>query len=221
MSRAEDFYSHMLLRWGFRNWLKVGLHHSGEIIPRGLAAATLSCNHSANSLTCSTTFAKLMLSPYSSNIIPFFKDLLSASRSSSLSSTQNFLLWTAPPPCLTLLPVDFPPLLCPPPFTATVSALFYLLGQRLGEKRRKKAILTCFFFPPPQYKDYLTVQEERASTFWTVCLMRKCFWAWFDHTMGEKRVIWERLNIAAEHSNRWVHTLTSSSFYFNILCRLF
>ncbi|KAL9865861.1 coiled-coil domain-containing protein 191 isoform 1-T1 [Geothlypis trichas] len=53
-----------------------------------------------------------------------------------------------------------------------------------------------------KYKDYLTVQEERASTFWTVCLMRKCFWAWFDHTMGEKRVIWERLNIAAEHSNR-------------------
>ncbi|XP_066428191.1 coiled-coil domain-containing protein 191 isoform X2 [Molothrus aeneus] len=98
MSRAEDFYSHMLLRWGIRNWLKVGLHHSEEMIPRGLAAATLSCNHSANSLTCSTTFAKLMLSSHSSNIIPFFKDLLSTSHSPSLSSTLNFLLHTAPLP---------------------------------------------------------------------------------------------------------------------------
>ncbi|XP_054511135.2 coiled-coil domain-containing protein 191 [Agelaius phoeniceus] len=53
-----------------------------------------------------------------------------------------------------------------------------------------------------KYKDYLSAQEERASTFRTVCLMRKCFWAWFDHTMEEKRALWERLKIAAEHSNR-------------------
>lgn len=146
MSRAEDFYSHMLLRWGFRNWLKVGLHHSGEMIPKGLAAATLSCNHSANSLTCSTTFAKLMLSPHSSNIIPFFKDLLSASHSPSLSSTQNFLLHTAPPPS-TVSPCSLLIFLhsCAHHPSLSVSALFYLLGQRLEEKRRKKAILTCFF----------------------------------------------------------------------------
>lgn len=97
MSRAEDFYSQMLLRQGFRNWLKVGLHHSGEMIPRELAAAMLSPHHSANSLTCSTTFAEFCY-PYSSNIIPFFRDLLSAPHSPSLSSTQNFLLHTAPPP---------------------------------------------------------------------------------------------------------------------------
>ncbi|NWT30305.1 CC191 protein, partial [Cardinalis cardinalis] len=53
-----------------------------------------------------------------------------------------------------------------------------------------------------KYKDYLSAQEERASTFRTVCLMRKCFWAWFDHTMEEKRALWERLKIAAEHSNK-------------------
>ncbi|XP_030813959.1 coiled-coil domain-containing protein 191 isoform X2 [Camarhynchus parvulus] len=53
-----------------------------------------------------------------------------------------------------------------------------------------------------KYKDYLSAQEERASTFRIVCLMRKCFWAWFEHTMEEKRALWERLKIAAEHSNK-------------------
>uniref|UniRef100_A0A8C9N4P6 Coiled-coil domain containing 191 n=1 Tax=Serinus canaria TaxID=9135 RepID=A0A8C9N4P6_SERCA len=53
-----------------------------------------------------------------------------------------------------------------------------------------------------KYKDYLSAQEERASTFRTVCLMRKCFWAWFDHIMEEKRALWQRLKIAAEHSNK-------------------
>ncbi|TRZ18837.1 hypothetical protein HGM15179_008261 [Zosterops borbonicus] len=53
-----------------------------------------------------------------------------------------------------------------------------------------------------KYKDYLSAEEERASTFHTVCLMRKCFWAWFDHIMEEKRALWEKLKIAAEHSNK-------------------
>ncbi|XP_066031351.1 coiled-coil domain-containing protein 191 isoform X2 [Chamaea fasciata] len=53
-----------------------------------------------------------------------------------------------------------------------------------------------------KYKDYLSAEEERASTFHTVCLMRKCFWAWFDHIMEEKRATWERLKIATEHSNK-------------------
>lgn len=167
MSRAEDFYSQMLLRQGFRNWLKVGLHHSGEMIPRELAAATLSPHHSANSLTCSTTFAEFCY-PYSSNIIPFFRDLLSAPHSPSLSSTQNFLLHTASPPSTlsTLLPAGFPPLLCPLPFTATISALLYLLGQRLGEKRRKKAILTCFFvlLPSTRIISPLRKREQIPST---------------------------------------------------------
>lgn len=42
VSQAEDFYSHTLLRRGFKNWLKVCLHHSGETIPSKLAAAALS-----------------------------------------------------------------------------------------------------------------------------------------------------------------------------------
>ncbi|NWH87004.1 CC191 protein, partial [Aegithalos caudatus] len=53
-----------------------------------------------------------------------------------------------------------------------------------------------------KYKDYLSAQEERSSTFHTVCLMRKCFWAWFDHIVEEKRALWERLKIATEHSNK-------------------
>ncbi|NXO21464.1 CC191 protein, partial [Cisticola juncidis] len=53
-----------------------------------------------------------------------------------------------------------------------------------------------------KYKDYLSAQEERASTFHTVCLIRKCFWAWFEHIMEEKRALWERLRIATEHSNK-------------------
>lgn len=112
MFRAEDFYSHMLLRWGFRSWLKVGLHHRGETIPRELAAATLSPHHSASSLTCSTTFAELCY-PHSSNIVPFFRDLLSARHYPSLSSSQNSLLHTVPPPstlspCSLLIFFHFP-----------------------------------------------------------------------------------------------------------------
>ncbi|NWU25212.1 CC191 protein, partial [Dyaphorophyia castanea] len=53
-----------------------------------------------------------------------------------------------------------------------------------------------------KYKDYLSTQEERADTFHTVYLMRKYFWAWFDHIMEEKRALWERLKIATEHSNK-------------------
>ncbi|NXA74289.1 CC191 protein, partial [Thryothorus ludovicianus] len=60
-----------------------------------------------------------------------------------------------------------------------------------------------------KYKDYLSTQEERASAFHTVCLMRKCFWAWFDHIMEEKRALWERLKVATEHSNK---RLTLSAF---------
>lgn len=33
VSRAENFYSHTLLRQSFRNWLKVCLHPSGKMIP--------------------------------------------------------------------------------------------------------------------------------------------------------------------------------------------
>ncbi|NWV45395.1 CC191 protein, partial [Daphoenositta chrysoptera] len=53
-----------------------------------------------------------------------------------------------------------------------------------------------------KYKDYLSTQEERADTFHTVCLMRKYFWAWFDHIMEEKRALQERLKIATEHRNK-------------------
>ncbi|NXO15167.1 CC191 protein, partial [Oriolus oriolus] len=53
-----------------------------------------------------------------------------------------------------------------------------------------------------KYKDYISAQEERADTFHTVCLMRKYFWAWFDHILEEKRALRERLKIATEHSNK-------------------
>ncbi|NXM61759.1 CC191 protein, partial [Illadopsis cleaveri] len=53
-----------------------------------------------------------------------------------------------------------------------------------------------------KYKDYLSAQEEKASTFHTVCLVKKCFWAWFDHIMEEKRGLWEKMKIATEHSNK-------------------
>ncbi|NXQ54113.1 CC191 protein, partial [Anthoscopus minutus] len=53
-----------------------------------------------------------------------------------------------------------------------------------------------------KYKDYLSTEEDRASTFHTVCLRRKCFRAWFDHIMEEKRALRERLKIAAEQSNK-------------------
>ncbi|NXS85450.1 CC191 protein, partial [Erpornis zantholeuca] len=53
-----------------------------------------------------------------------------------------------------------------------------------------------------KYKDYLSTQEERADTFHTICLMRKYFWAWFDHILEEKRALWEKLRIATEHSNK-------------------
>ncbi|NXG18398.1 CC191 protein, partial [Grallaria varia] len=53
-----------------------------------------------------------------------------------------------------------------------------------------------------KYKDYLSTQEERVSTFHAACLMRKYFWAWLDLTMKEKRTLWEKLKIATEHSNK-------------------
>ncbi|XP_008945082.1 PREDICTED: LOW QUALITY PROTEIN: coiled-coil domain-containing protein KIAA1407 homolog, partial [Merops nubicus] len=53
-----------------------------------------------------------------------------------------------------------------------------------------------------KYKDYLSTLEERASTLHAACLMRKFFWAWFDLVMEEKSTLWEKLKIAAEHSNK-------------------
>ncbi|KFZ50346.1 Coiled-coil domain-containing protein KIAA1407, partial [Podiceps cristatus] len=53
-----------------------------------------------------------------------------------------------------------------------------------------------------KYKDYLSRLEERASTLHAACLVRKYFWAWFDLTMVEKSTLWEKLKVAAEHSNK-------------------
>ncbi|NXM28377.1 CC191 protein, partial [Oxyruncus cristatus] len=53
-----------------------------------------------------------------------------------------------------------------------------------------------------KYKDYLSIQEERASTFHAACLRRKYLQAWLDLIMEEKRTLWEKLKIATEHSNR-------------------
>ncbi|KFV42149.1 Coiled-coil domain-containing protein KIAA1407, partial [Gavia stellata] len=53
-----------------------------------------------------------------------------------------------------------------------------------------------------KYKDYLSTLEERASTLHAACLMRKYFWEWFDLIMEEKSILWEKLKIATEHSNK-------------------
>ncbi|KAM6096970.1 coiled-coil domain-containing protein 191 isoform 2-T2 [Chlamydotis macqueenii] len=53
-----------------------------------------------------------------------------------------------------------------------------------------------------KYKDYLSAQEEKASTLHAACLMRKYFWAWFDLIMEEKSTLWEKLKIATDHSNK-------------------
>lgn len=143
-SRAEDFYSHMLLRRGFRNWLKVFPHHSGEIISSEPVAAALSPHHTAASHTCSPTFAELHR-PHASNIIPFFRDLLSALHSPSFFFTQNTLLHTTAPTLhsVTLLPADFPPLLSPLHLMDAASAplCFCLLGWGLGERSHSHLFL--------------------------------------------------------------------------------
>ncbi|XP_009878217.1 PREDICTED: coiled-coil domain-containing protein KIAA1407 homolog [Charadrius vociferus] len=53
-----------------------------------------------------------------------------------------------------------------------------------------------------KYKDYLSTLEERASALHAACLMRKYFWAWFDLITEEKSILWEKLKIATEHSNK-------------------
>lgn len=96
MSWAEDFNSHMLLRWGFRNWLKVGLHHHGEMLPRELATATLSCNHTVPVQSpVAQSLQSYAISPFQQHYSLFQRPSLSF----SLSSTQNFLLHTASLPC--------------------------------------------------------------------------------------------------------------------------
>ncbi|NWR30446.1 CC191 protein, partial [Tachuris rubrigastra] len=53
-----------------------------------------------------------------------------------------------------------------------------------------------------KYKDYLSTQEERASTFHAACLRRKYLQAWLDLIMEEKKALWEKLRIATEHSDK-------------------
>lgn len=82
---------------------------------------------------------RVMLSPFQQHYSLFLRPSLSFSLSITLFHTEFSLTHCSSTiHSLILLPADFPPLLCPLPFTATVSAPFYLLGQRLGEKRRKK-----------------------------------------------------------------------------------
>ncbi|XP_010019109.1 PREDICTED: coiled-coil domain-containing protein KIAA1407 homolog [Nestor notabilis] len=55
-----------------------------------------------------------------------------------------------------------------------------------------------------KYKDYLFTLEERLSTLHATCLMRRYFWAWFDLFMEEESILWEKMKIATEHSNKKV-----------------
>ncbi|KFO73288.1 Coiled-coil domain-containing protein KIAA1407, partial [Cuculus canorus] len=53
-----------------------------------------------------------------------------------------------------------------------------------------------------KYKDYLSALEERVRTLHATCLMRKYIRAWFDLMMEEKSMLWKKLKIATEHSNK-------------------
>ncbi|NXM78662.1 CC191 protein, partial [Serilophus lunatus] len=53
-----------------------------------------------------------------------------------------------------------------------------------------------------KYRDYLSAQKERASTFHEAYLTRKYFWAWLDLIIEEKRTLWKKLKIATEHRNK-------------------
>ncbi|KAK2544491.1 Kiaa1407 [Columba livia] len=53
-----------------------------------------------------------------------------------------------------------------------------------------------------KYKDYLSTLEETVSNIHSACLKRKYFWAWFDLTMEERSILWEKLKVATEHSNK-------------------
>ncbi|XP_040190706.1 coiled-coil domain-containing protein 191, partial [Rana temporaria] len=51
-----------------------------------------------------------------------------------------------------------------------------------------------------KYKDYLSVQEERAQRRYQANLRRKIFMAWLDVTQEEKIAMWEKQRMVAEHS---------------------
>ncbi|XP_061309981.1 coiled-coil domain-containing protein 191 [Pezoporus flaviventris] len=55
-----------------------------------------------------------------------------------------------------------------------------------------------------KYKDYLSTLEERLSTLHAACLMRRYFCAWFDLFREEKSILWEKMKIATEHSDKKV-----------------
>lgn len=113
-----------------------------------------------------------------------------------LSYTPHIHLYTLYP-CYPLISIRLLFLL---PFTATVSVLLCmcLLGWGIVKKLP--------FLPPsvflPQYKDYFSTLEKKASAFHAVCLKRKSFWAWFDLIMEEKSTLKEKLKIATEHCNK-------------------
>ncbi|XP_077335821.1 coiled-coil domain-containing protein 191 [Lithobates pipiens] len=60
-----------------------------------------------------------------------------------------------------------------------------------------------------KYKDYLSVQEERAQRRYQANLRRKMFIAWLDLTQEEKIAMWEKQRMVAEHSQR---RILSSAF---------
>ncbi|XP_069802185.1 coiled-coil domain-containing protein 191 [Dendropsophus ebraccatus] len=53
-----------------------------------------------------------------------------------------------------------------------------------------------------RYKDYLSIQEERAVRRHKANLQRRTFLAWLDVTQEEKIAMWEKQRTAAEHNQR-------------------
>ncbi|XP_056415909.1 coiled-coil domain-containing protein 191 isoform X2 [Hyla sarda] len=53
-----------------------------------------------------------------------------------------------------------------------------------------------------RYKDYLSIQEERAARRHKANLQRRTFMAWLDVTQEEKMAAWDKQRTAAEHNQR-------------------
>lgn len=144
VSWAEDFFSHTLIRWCFRRWLKVCLLHNGETTPREPASAILSHHHNTYLHTCSLAFAGLCC-PLSCITIPFLRDLLSALHI-ILFSLGHSTLPTSILHTLSLFPADFHPTPVPVILHSHClsAALYAFIGMVIWEEA---AILTSFCLP--------------------------------------------------------------------------
>nr|DBA34593.1 TPA: hypothetical protein GDO54_002139 [Pyxicephalus adspersus] len=84
-----------------------------------------------------------------------------------------------------------------------------LAVREMAAKKRERAeqlwatiLLRRSFRSWVKYKDYLSVQEDRAQRRYNANLRRKTFIVWLDLTQEERIAMWEKQRAAAEHSQR-------------------